>query len=125
MTVKERIEARKDDMINAAALADIAARLRQSDYTVDVNRTTAAHERVQRWGLIFSLKVETQPHWSLVTSPDVVQEFVPELFKIAKDLQGIIADRLAPVIAEIEDRANKLIGPTVTIQSNGVNVEVK
>lgn len=126
MTIQERIKAKETDMRDAASLGEHAERLKAVTAYARLRRTTADHERSQYWTIDFEVAVKSASNYTFSTEA-LAKEFLPELEAVARDLKASIADSLAPVIHDIEELAGKLIGqtPTVTVQSNGVNVEVR
>lgn len=123
MTIQERIKAKQDDMKNAESLGALANHLRQVVVKAEVVQASARHERPRTWRLNFSVNVATG--YEVFLSEELPTSFLADLRSAGNDLKGMIADILASTIADIEERAANLIGPTVTIQANGVNVEVK
>lgn len=122
MTIEQRIAAQQAAVKDATTLSQIAAKLRKANCTVEF-KGADGYGRDAHVQLKLSCWIDaSQGHFS---THEAAADILPHFQTIGKLLDECVK-RHANLFADVlEEKASALISPTVTIQSNGVNVEVK
>ena len=126
MTLQKLIDQQRTAVRDAAALGALAVTLRNG---VSIEKEEPDVKITSAISVGFRLVAHVHPYdkgtMQYFGSYAVAQEFRAKLFELAQDMKEVWENKTEDLIEEIETRAAELLTPKVTIESNGVNVEVK